>query len=69
MAITMQLSFGIGDDHSLKKCNHFRQYILQRPLKITTFNFYNMQEGAVINITNNQFLLANKIQQRYSYQQ
>lgn len=53
------IEFGIGDDHSLKNAiisgNTFTKTI-----KNNYFNFYNMQEGAVINITNNQFLLANK---------
>ena len=53
------IEFGIGADHSLKNAiisgNTFTKTI-----KNNNFNFYNMQEGAVINITNNQFLLANK---------
>lgn len=53
------IEFGIGDDHSLKNAT-ISGNTFTKPIKNNYFNFYNMQEGAVINITNNQFLLANK---------
>ena len=53
------IEFGIGDDHSLKKAT-ISGNTFTKTIKNNYFNFYNMQEGAVINITNNQFLLANK---------
>lgn len=53
------IEFGIGDDHSLKNAT-ISGNTFTKTIKNNYFNFYNMQEGAVINITNNQFLLANK---------
>ena len=53
------VEFGIGDDHSLKNAT-ISGNTFTKTIKNNYFNFYNMQEGAVINITNNQFLLANK---------
>lgn len=53
------IEFGIGDDHSLKNAT-ISSNTFTKTIKNNYFNFYNMQEGAVINITNNQFLLANK---------
>lgn len=52
------IEFGIGDDHSLKNAT-ISGNTFTKTIKNNYFNFYNMQEGAVINITNNQFLLAN----------
>ena len=53
------IEFGIDDDHSLKNAT-ISGNTFTKTIKNNYFNFYNMQEGAVINITNNQFLLANK---------
>ena len=53
------IEFGIGDDHSLKNAT-ISGNTFTKTIKNNYFNFYNMQEGAVIDITNNQFLLANK---------
>ena len=53
------IEFGIGDDHSLKNAT-ISGNTFTKTIKNNYFNFYNMQEGAVINITNNQILLANK---------
>ena len=53
------IEFGIGADHSLKNAT-ISGNTFTKTIKNNYFNFYNMQEGAVINITNNQFLLANK---------
>ena len=53
------IEFGIGDDHSLKNAT-ISGNTFTKTIKNNYFNFYNMQEGAVISITNNQFLLANK---------
>ena len=53
------IEFGIGDNHSLKNAT-ISGNTFTKTIKNNYFNFYNMQEGAVINITNNQFLLANK---------
>ena len=53
------IEFGIGDDHSLKNAT-ISGNTFTKTIKNNYFNFYNMQEGEVINITNNQFLLANK---------
>ena len=53
------IEFGIGDDPSLKNAT-ISGNTFTKTIKNNYFNFYNMQEEAVINITNNQFLLANK---------
>ena len=53
------IEFGIGDDHSLKNAT-ISGNTFTKTINNNYFNFYNMQEGAVIKITNNQFLLANK---------
>ena len=53
------IEFGIGDDHSLKNAT-ISGNTFTKTIKNNYFNFYNMQEEAVIDITNNQFLLANK---------
>ena len=53
------IEFGIGDDPSLKNAT-ISGNTFTKTIKNNYFNFYNMQEGAVIDITNNQFLLANK---------
>ena len=53
------IEFGIGDDPSLENAT-ISGNTFTKTIKNNYFNFYNMQEGAVIDITNNQFLLANK---------
>ena len=53
------IEFGIGNDHSLKNAT-ISGNTFTKAIKNNYFNFYNMQVGAVIDITNNQFLLANK---------
>ena len=53
------IEFGINDDPALKGAN-ISGNTFKKTIQNNYFNFYNMAEGAVINITNNQFLLANK---------
>ena len=53
------IEFGINNDPALKKAT-ISGNTFTKTIKNNYFNFYNMQDGAVIDITNNQFLLANK---------
>lgn len=53
------IEFGINNDPALMNAT-ISGNTFTKTIKNNYFNFYNMQEGAVINITNNQFLLANK---------
>ena len=53
------IEFGINDDPALKGAN-ISGNTFKKTIQNNYFNFYNMAEGTVINITNNQFLLANK---------